>query len=135
MGNILYILTTCVYIKFHSLPMIYPRGHNLEKLPSIYLFSKPLNWLDYDPSSPKNPKTLGDCIRKHKKEKGFLIRPHAYTPFARALPGIGTTFIPETGSRVLLLRSRPPLLLFYLAVVRPKYYCWPQGIFSRTLWG
>jgi DNA-binding transcriptional regulator YiaG len=39
-----------------------------------YLFSKPLNWLDFDPSYPKNPKTFGDYIRKWRMNKGLLIR-------------------------------------------------------------
>lgn len=39
-----------------------------------YLFSKPLNRLDFDPSYPKNPITLRDYIRKYRMEKGLLIR-------------------------------------------------------------
>jgi DNA-binding transcriptional regulator YiaG len=39
-----------------------------------YLFSKPLNSLDLDPTYPKNPKTVGDYIRKWKMDKGLLMR-------------------------------------------------------------
>ena len=43
-------------------------------MPGIYTFSKPLNWLDYDPTYPTNPKTLAEFIRKFRKDKGLLIR-------------------------------------------------------------
>jgi len=33
-----------------------------------------LNWLDFNPSCPKNPLTLGHYIRKFRKEKGLLIQ-------------------------------------------------------------
>jgi DNA-binding XRE family transcriptional regulator len=36
-----------------------------------YVFSKPLNWLDYDPSYPRNPSTLGEYIRKYRKDEGI----------------------------------------------------------------
>ena len=60
-------------------------GQLLEKIPSLagvfvprpspaYLFSKPVNWLDFDPSYPKNPKTFGEHIRKSRMDKGLLIR-------------------------------------------------------------
>jgi DNA-binding transcriptional regulator YiaG len=39
--------------------------------PSAYLFSKPLNRLEFDPTYPKNPKTLGDYIRKWRMEQGI----------------------------------------------------------------
>jgi hypothetical protein len=56
----------------------YPRGQNNNFLPSspssVYLFSKILNKLDFDPTYPRNPFTLGDYIRKHRKDKGLLIR-------------------------------------------------------------
>jgi len=42
-----------------------------------YPFSKPVNWLDFDPSYPKNPKTLGEHIRKFRMDKGLLIRESA----------------------------------------------------------
>jgi len=43
--------------------------------PSLaYLFSKPINWLGFDPSYPKKPKTFGNYIRKFRKEKGLLIK-------------------------------------------------------------
>ena len=55
-----------------------PRGQNCNLspsgFPSAYLFSKPLNLLDFDPTYPKNPTTLGDYIRKFRKDKGLLIR-------------------------------------------------------------
>jgi DNA-binding transcriptional regulator YiaG len=38
-----------------------------------YLFSKPLNCLELDPTYPKNPRTLGEYIRKRRKEKVLLI--------------------------------------------------------------
>ena len=53
-------------------------GQNLEyHLPLLlgpfpaYLFSKPLNWLDFDPTYPRNPATLGEYIRKFRKDKGI----------------------------------------------------------------
>jgi DNA-binding XRE family transcriptional regulator len=39
--------------------------------PTAYLLSKPLNWLDLDPSYPKDPKTLGNYIRKWRMDKGI----------------------------------------------------------------
>jgi DNA-binding XRE family transcriptional regulator len=36
------------------------------------LYSKPLNWLNFDPNYPKNPKTLGEYIRKWRMEKGLF---------------------------------------------------------------
>ena len=33
-----------------------------------------MNPLDYDPTYPKNPKTLAEHIRKFRKDKGLLIR-------------------------------------------------------------
>jgi len=30
-----------------------------------------LNWLEFDPSYPKNPKSIGDYIRKFRKDKGI----------------------------------------------------------------
>ncbi len=39
--------------------------------PSAYLFSKPLNWLDFDRSYPRNPVTFGEYIRKWRKEQGI----------------------------------------------------------------
>jgi hypothetical protein len=29
--------------------------------------------LDYDPTYPKNPKTLGEYIRKYRKDKGLTM--------------------------------------------------------------
>jgi hypothetical protein len=43
-------------------------------MPSVYAFSAPLNWLDWDPTYPKNPRTLADYIRKYRKDEGLLIR-------------------------------------------------------------
>jgi DNA-binding XRE family transcriptional regulator len=40
-------------------------------LSPAYLFSRPLNWLDFNPAYPKNPRTLGDYIRKCRIDKGF----------------------------------------------------------------
>jgi hypothetical protein len=42
--------------------------------PSTYLFSKPLNPLDYHPTYPKNPVTFTQYIRKYRKGKGLLVR-------------------------------------------------------------
>jgi DNA-binding XRE family transcriptional regulator len=53
---------------------VYPRGHFCNILPGVYLFSRPLNQLDYDPSYPKNPITLAQYIRKWRKDKGLTIR-------------------------------------------------------------
>ena len=39
--------------------------------PSLYLLSKPLNWLEFDPTYPTEPKTLGDYIRKYRMDKGI----------------------------------------------------------------
>jgi predicted transcriptional regulator len=36
------------------------------------LYSKPLNWLEFDPNYPKNPKTMGEYIRKWRMEKGLF---------------------------------------------------------------
>jgi DNA-binding XRE family transcriptional regulator len=58
----------------HRLVISYSRGHFCNFLPSTYQFSKPLNPLDYDPTYPKNPTTLGEYIRKYRKDKGLLIR-------------------------------------------------------------
>ncbi len=54
----------------------YPRGHfcNFETLPNVYLFSRRMNPLDYDPTYPKNPQTLAQYIRKYRKEKRLLVR-------------------------------------------------------------
>jgi ribosome-binding protein aMBF1 (putative translation factor) len=30
-----------------------------------------LNWLEFDPTYPRNPKSLGDYIRKLRKDKGI----------------------------------------------------------------
>ena len=38
---------------------------------SAYLISKPLNRLEFDPTYPRNPKTLGDYIRKWRMEQGI----------------------------------------------------------------
>jgi len=37
-----------------------------------YLFTKPLNWLDFDPTYPKSPKTFGEYIRKWRMDKGIF---------------------------------------------------------------
>ncbi len=36
-----------------------------------YAFSKPLDWLGFDPSYPKNPLTFGDYIRKWRMQQGI----------------------------------------------------------------
>jgi DNA-binding transcriptional regulator YiaG len=36
-----------------------------------YLFSRPLNWLEFDPAYPRNPRTFGDYIRKWRMDKGI----------------------------------------------------------------
>jgi len=36
-----------------------------------------LNWLESNPTYPKNPKTFGDYMRKWRMEKGILIREFA----------------------------------------------------------
>ncbi len=41
---------------------------------AAYLFSRPLNRLEFDPTYPRNPRTLGDYIRKWRMEQGLLIR-------------------------------------------------------------
>jgi hypothetical protein len=33
--------------------------------------------LDYDPTYPKNPKTLGEYIRKYRKDKGLTMEEFA----------------------------------------------------------
>jgi hypothetical protein len=38
----------------------------------VYLFSKFINWLDFDPTYPKNPKTLRNYIRKWRMDKGIF---------------------------------------------------------------
>jgi len=43
----------------------------------LYLFSKSINWLDFDPSYTKEPKALGNYIGKYRKEKGLLIKAFA----------------------------------------------------------
>jgi DNA-binding XRE family transcriptional regulator len=40
----------------------------------FYNFSRLLNPLDYDPAYHRNPGTLGQYIRKYRKDKGLLIR-------------------------------------------------------------
>jgi DNA-binding transcriptional regulator YiaG len=40
----------------------------------VYRVSKPINWLDYDPSYPKDPKSLGDYIRKYRKDNGIITK-------------------------------------------------------------
>lgn len=45
--------------------------HSLPRSPSAYLLSKPLNRLDFNPTYPKNPSTLGDYIRKWRMEQGI----------------------------------------------------------------
>ena len=65
--------------------MVSHAGHFLEKLALLgglfmpspspaYLFTKPFNWLDFDPSYPKNPITFADHVRKWRMDKGLLIR-------------------------------------------------------------
>jgi DNA-binding transcriptional regulator YiaG len=49
---------------------VYHRGHFLE---NVYLFSRRMNPLDYDPTYPKNPGTLGEYIRKFRKDKGLTM--------------------------------------------------------------
>jgi hypothetical protein len=55
---------------------VYHRGHICNYLPSsfplTYQFSKPLNPLDYDPTSPKNPTNLAQYIRKFRKERALI---------------------------------------------------------------
>jgi hypothetical protein len=41
------------------------------------VFSKSLNPHEYDTTYPREPKTSGNYIRKHRKEKGLLIREFA----------------------------------------------------------
>jgi DNA-binding transcriptional regulator YiaG len=59
------------------------------------VFTKKLNPLDYDPTYPKEPKTLGNYIRKHRKERGLLIR-----EFARLLGIHEFTLIKWEGGRL-----------------------------------
>jgi len=53
---------------------VFHRGKNFNFLPSAYVFSEVLNPLDYDSTHPKNPYTLEECVRKYRKDKGFLCR-------------------------------------------------------------
>lgn len=52
-------------------------GQNLDDLPLVfgpfpaYTFSKSLNWLSFDPTYSTNPATLGEYIRKYRKDKGI----------------------------------------------------------------
>jgi len=40
----------------------------------IYTFETEINLLDFNPAYPKEPKSLGERIRKARMDKGFLIR-------------------------------------------------------------
>jgi DNA-binding transcriptional regulator YiaG len=64
-------------------------------MPSVYAFSAALNWLDWDPTYPKNPRTLAEYIRKYRKDKGLLIR-----EFARMLGIHEFTLIKWEGGRL-----------------------------------
>ena len=46
-------------------------GTPLPGSPTTYLLSKPLNWLEFDPTYPKDSKTLGNYIRKWRMEQGI----------------------------------------------------------------
>jgi len=45
--------------------------HFLPGSPSAYLVSKPLNRLEFNPTYPKTPNTLGEYIRKRGMEQGI----------------------------------------------------------------
>jgi len=49
-------------------------GAFLPGSPPVYLFTKPLNWLNFDPNYPKNPKTFGERLRKFRKDRGLSMR-------------------------------------------------------------
>ena len=51
--------------------------------------------MDYDPTYPKNPSTLGEYIRKYRKDKGLLIK-----EFARLLGIHEFTLIKWEGGRL-----------------------------------
>ena len=40
----------------------------------IYTFETEINLLDFNPAYPKEPKSLGENIRKARMDKGLLIR-------------------------------------------------------------
>jgi DNA-binding XRE family transcriptional regulator len=40
--------------------------------PATLLYSKPLNWLDFNPNYPKDPKTLGEYVKKWRMDKGLF---------------------------------------------------------------
>lgn len=46
-------------------------GQFLSDPTPAYAFSKPLDWLDFDPAYPRNPSTLGEYIRKWRMEQGI----------------------------------------------------------------
>ncbi len=40
----------------------------------IYILEAEVNLLDFDPSYPREPKTLGERIRKTRMDKGLMIK-------------------------------------------------------------
>lgn len=47
---------------------------NTNFCPLVYTFDIEVNLLDFNPKYPKNPRTLGQRIRKARMEKGFMIK-------------------------------------------------------------
>ncbi len=52
-------------------------GKHAGQFYNCYQFSKPLNLLELNPAYPKEPKILGDYIRKWRMEQGLLIKDFA----------------------------------------------------------
>lgn len=44
------------------------------KLPEVYLLEKTLHMLELEPTYPKNPRTIGEIIRKVRMDKGLQIK-------------------------------------------------------------
>ena len=53
-------------------------GHQEEKLdsglPSTYTIELEINLLDFDPKCPKNPRTLGERIRKVRMDRHMMVK-------------------------------------------------------------
>jgi len=43
-------------------------------LPLVYTLELEVNLLDYNPTYPRNPQTLGERIRKTRMDKGMIIK-------------------------------------------------------------
>lgn len=51
-----------------------PAVQNTNFCPLVYTFDIDVNLLDFNPKYPKNPRTLGQKIRKARMDKGLFIR-------------------------------------------------------------